>query len=679
MKKDLFSKVLLSLTVIVAVFGIVVPVSQRIGEMSGVNKPYTQLIAEEDVEDVEDVAVGDEEEECTPETCGDDEEVEDDDSSLPPAPPAPAPTPPPPAPPSCTKDTWSCGAWGTCSTQGVISRTCTLSYDCPGVQTPKPKDSETCTPPAPSPSPAPVPTPAPAPLPVPAPAPLPVPAPAPAPAPTPTPAPTPPPPSSRPAAPPAAAVPPAPSPSPEPESSAEATEDNIIAQLEQNLSQDSSQQILSLSQNAAPEFQTLIEQASVASPHPRDDSDSDGILDYLDPYPFSADINTNGILDGLEPNAFKKIDNEIVQLEVSAAALTKELTQKGMPVSNAKREAKKLVRKTKGKKLQVALRAAAAAKGFAIENSSKDSNGDGITDEVAMMLGDDPRAPATAGPFSSAELKLYHAHTDTLNTKCTMSLHSGYTLPSKGFTVLAACPQNQKVALVATNAKGKTSTLQTKAVSENNKVVFAVESGLEAGAYIFKVVPVRSVTGFFPLSVAQAQEDSSSNPVAVKLVESPELEKPFVEKIENVAVAGVRDIKVTRGPDGRVRVTGKADEASTVVGTFSSAIFTSAILSDVENGSFAVVSPTNLETGDHEVVIYAVRPDEALQSPPVKIAFSIIDTAQAASGLSAEGAENGRAVAVTPAEEKINFVPYILAAVTVIAIAFALTRRKKKT
>ncbi len=60
--------------------------------------------------------------------------------------------------PTCSADTWSCGDWTTCSASGTQSRTCTMTYDCPGVDTPMPAQNQMCTPP-PTP-PAPTPTPA---------------------------------------------------------------------------------------------------------------------------------------------------------------------------------------------------------------------------------------------------------------------------------------------------------------------------------------------------------------------------------------------------------------------------------------------------------------------------------------------------------------------------------------
>jgi hypothetical protein len=49
--------------------------------------------------------------------------------------------------PSCNVDTWDCTGWSQCSSSGTQTRICTLTYDCPTANTPKPAESQSCTPP----------------------------------------------------------------------------------------------------------------------------------------------------------------------------------------------------------------------------------------------------------------------------------------------------------------------------------------------------------------------------------------------------------------------------------------------------------------------------------------------------------------------------------------------------
>ncbi len=61
-------------------------------------------------------------------------------------PPQPSYTPPPyqPPQPSCSADTWSCDAWGSCSPDGIQSRSCRRIFKCPGVETAAPVTSQFC-------------------------------------------------------------------------------------------------------------------------------------------------------------------------------------------------------------------------------------------------------------------------------------------------------------------------------------------------------------------------------------------------------------------------------------------------------------------------------------------------------------------------------------------------------
>lgn len=54
--------------------------------------------------------------------------------------------------PSCSADNWNCTGWSQCGANGTQTRICTLTYDCPTANTPKPSETQSCTPPPPPPS-----------------------------------------------------------------------------------------------------------------------------------------------------------------------------------------------------------------------------------------------------------------------------------------------------------------------------------------------------------------------------------------------------------------------------------------------------------------------------------------------------------------------------------------------
>ncbi|MBI4993195.1 MAG: hypothetical protein HZC26_03625 [Candidatus Magasanikbacteria bacterium] len=49
--------------------------------------------------------------------------------------------------PSCNADNWDCTGWSQCGSNGTQTRICSLTYDCPTANTPKPSESQSCTPP----------------------------------------------------------------------------------------------------------------------------------------------------------------------------------------------------------------------------------------------------------------------------------------------------------------------------------------------------------------------------------------------------------------------------------------------------------------------------------------------------------------------------------------------------
>jgi hypothetical protein len=178
-----------------------------------------------------------------------------------------------------------------------------------------------------------------------------------------------------------------------------------------------------------------------------------------------------------------------------------------------------------------------------------------------------------------------------------------------------------------------------------------------------------------------------SQPALVDVVAPEELDipEPIIQNIEDISVAGLSDIKVTQTADGRVRVTGISDSSNVVIGTFSSAVFTSAMLADIESGMFEVVSPRPLEPGDHEVVIYSTRPDENSQSAPAKLKFKIVETARAAAAEvdpSTLPGYNGAGIppeTPVPQDKKFPLLPVAGGVLAIIVVGVAIGLRKKTT
>ena len=215
-----------------------------------------------------------------------------------------------------------------------------------------------------------------------------------------------------------------------------------------------------------------------------------------------------------------------------------------------------------------------------------------------------------------------------------MGISPGAKLSAEGFTILAACPKGQQFALYAMDERGFTTALGTQTASDNYKIIFVIEKNkLSRGKYTFQLeaaspLTLNSKKG--QASIVEADVFEPSEPVAVEIVPSADIPPPQAKKIENIDIAPLKNIKVFKTQDGRIHVSGIADISAMVVGTFSSAIFTSALLTNVETGAFEIVSAQPLQIGDHEVVLYATELDHRVQSKPVHLKFSIVDQTRGA-------------------------------------------------
>lgn len=354
-------------------------------------------------------------------------------------------------------------------------------------------------------------------------------------------------------------------------------------------------------------------------------------------------------------------------IAVPAAPLPATPPKKSLPKPAEKTLRQKLQEEKKPEIKKTLLRQEAAAKfGIMIEESTQDTNQDGISDDVEVLFGIDPRSK-TEGPFSAVEKKLFGiAEKKDLELigrkKCLMNLESGVKRSIEGFTVLAACPKNTEYSLIAIEANGEITTVASGTVSENNKLVLPVTKKLLPGTYTFQLVP----NSFLKADVMESQDPMGvSDTVQVELVPFTKVKSVRVKKIEDVEIEGLRDIKVTQTADGRIHVNGHADPFALVVGTFKSAIFTSAMLADIQGGFFEIVSARPLEVGEHEVTLFASRYEENLESPPIAIKFSVVDK---------EG--KMRSSAETTGSSTNTVLLFVIGGITLAGVIFVIFKKK---
>ena len=327
-----------------------------------------------------------------------------------------------------------------------------------------------------------------------------------------------------------------------------------------------------------------------------------------------------------------------------------------------------------------------AAKQAGIDTSKKGLTSDDRLYQVNMMYNLPPKAPA-----KEVVAKIYGASSAAdLGKTTTVSIHNNDALSSEGFTVLAGVvTSNSPYTLYLRGRNNDETPLATVISSPNDankpKAVFAIDNIQipNDGKYtiiVRKGAPPAKTTGFFSANTAYAAAQSdASKPVTVNMLKDTEVPSPVVKSLGGLPVTDTSNLKVVQSADGKVHISGTADVSTMVVGTFESAVFTSAMLADVDTGNFDIVSSEALLPGEHEVVIYATRPEEAAQSKPVKLRFSIISTAQAA------------AVETTPPQSVTTPAPVsplsnipVMPIAGVVAVALVITvvgvlARKKKT
>ncbi|MFA6520887.1 MAG: hypothetical protein WCT53_00680 [Candidatus Gracilibacteria bacterium] len=565
----------------------------------------------------------------------------------------------PPAP-KCEEDTWSCGGWSACSAYGIQTRTCKMTFDCETADTKSPSEKESCTPPIKVET---------------------------------------------------QVVPPVIKETPpvttqentatavseveentvtttttpaETVANAAAEATNLLETLDKSLTSEEkaaqSQAIEAAAQVIETQAQAKIqenlkqtEQTEKALTAAVENNPSFRAIfkntPVTAPKPMVTDVNGNGVPDSLEGSAANTVDNELVQLQAKLKVQEQELVTKG---GKSKAEAKAIVQKVLKTKMTEKRNAAIDKVALSKYKLKKPNQ----SERAAIILGVSPKnmEGKKNAKFSPIEEKLYGVNDKTKTTsQCSMSIQNGSKLSSGGFTVLAACPQNQAFNLVATDKNGNEVILDSKISSENIKTIFTVISNkIRAGKSVIQIKPSAKVSYFDSNNwhASVLNETTSlepSNPVLVDVVEEKEVESPTVQNIENIEVAGISDIKVKSTADGKIRVTGLSDITTMVIGTFQSAVFTSAILADVSTGSFTVSSAKPLEGGDHEVVVYATKLDAGgIQSAPVKIKFNIVPTANAASGR------------IAGIKSPILSGILTLGAIILIGIGITIMRRKKK-
>lgn len=419
---------------------------------------------------------------CTVDTCGTDEEIEIQDSN------GDEPKTEPQPEPACTKDTWTCSDWGVC-TDYKYTRTCTLTYDCPGVDTQKPVESGLCEPPPPpEPEPAPVVKPKKAPV---------------------TPPPPPPPPVE-------VSTPPVEAPSNE---TAPTTD--------------------------TPPTQTPSSTEPSVSPTQTPETTQGGLIPASEPGTSVEEIYNEQVVQVLSTKmtSFEEAIKEELQTQKD------ELLNSGVTEEDANRIINRIfIERRAEEKINLVREISEDSFGVTIKDNNQDSNGDGVSDELSVQLGINPNYQPTGEVLTPIDQKIFRTDSTKINLQCSLGVSEGTKLSSKGFTVLSACPLNRNYTLYVKDSSGNEVSLDTQTVGANHKIIFNIEKPFTTGEYFLQVRPTSGEGSSETIKVFIVDESELDlvQPVVRKIedvsVEAVREIKVYQTKDGRVHVSGIADV-----------------------------------------------------------------------------------------------------------------------------------------
>jgi hypothetical protein len=611
-------------------------------------RPYTSVLISVDEDYVD--------EPCTQELCGDNDLIED-----------PTPDPVVPDEPSCIEDTFNCGSWSECTPQGIQTRTCSISNDCKEVVTPSPATQQECVYHAPvleQKKPVVV----------------------------------------KPAAPKAVEPvrPVAPEIPVEKTPLVEATPKEVVAVIQEQVAKTNAIQDAKVEVAHLKEVEKVVAETPVFAKI----LGKDGVQELTNEIKEKQSIVPPYIpaLSPKELDAQKKADSKALE------AVAAELANKGAAKEQIEEAVQVAAKKINAERTREQVRAySEKALGVKINNNKQDSDASGISDDVKVLFGakdgksvekllfgvademptpqikpgaDNMPTPQIEPGADNMPIPQIKPGADNMpipqikpgadnmptpqieptpdaNMPIALGLRNGSKLNNGGFVALISGPRGAKINLVAINQAGREIVLGSAVISENNRAVVHVNQPMENGFYGVRAVrnerrfssTISHVGAASVLNAAESNHVQASKLKVVELVGDESIEQPTIKNIQDLDIAGLRDIKVSVGHDGKVTVKGSADINAAVIGTFQSAVFTSAILADVDTGLFEVTSPEKLEAGTHEVTVYSTNPQTGTQSKPVRVAFTIIgapdDTTKNARTLENDSTESHKLIMVS--------------------------------
>ena len=265
------------------------------------------------------------------------------------------------------------------------------------------------------------------------------------------------------------------------------------------------------------------------------------------------------------------------------------------------------------------------------------------------------------------------------------NVSDGATVPERGMVISGVAPKGTVVEIFLIDGKGQKQLLGTVTATDNNRFIFK-QGGedVSSGDYLLYVQEVSSPSvpsaSILPSASAQGTEVKRSQTVVIGVAKAEELEvsPPELKQIadkeldQNVFLRSLR-VDIT---DNRPVLRGIAPLGTTVVANWESALFSSAIIAGVEGGLFESVSPTTLDVGEHDVVVYAKSSGKKITSESVGLGFRITEKGEV---IVEDAVTPDTAVPTETVAKNSYMIPgvAIAAVLLLILVILALKRRKK--
>lgn len=280
----------------------------------------------------------------------------------------------------------------------------------------------------------------------------------------------------------------------------------------------------------------------------------------------------------------------------------------------------------------------------------RDSDGDGISDLEEGRLGTNPILLDSDNDGVSDADEALLLHTNPLNSndppRITKNGKSEINTAKLGIRITSfvnnqlvadnrpiirgVAPNGMQIEMVAIR-DDKSELSLGKTQSDENAIWILEPESIPDGEYTLKARKRRSaafnVFDLFAavLGVTQENSDSESFPVRVKVNASLDVTAPAPKKLADKSLEGDVLLKNVRIEirDRKPTLLGRAAYGSEVLTTWRSLVMTSALIADTTAGEFSIQPQQEIDFGDHEVYIQAVRPKDGALSKTVKIAFRV--------------------------------------------------------